>query len=950
MDPTIAAGGLIGAARGFSACARGTRDIVSAGSFARRLFQLRGRYDPTWLSLQLEPSDELEGFTSDQITDIEQFMSNSRSSPILSLIAVSCLTETELGNSILDEIKPAFKNEIENWLANRNAKNWSKYSDLVFDRITHLMRGTLPSLEHDEEFLEDVKYYETFVQSPLSKSKSTSRFVDDLIRISSNIDRLYKAHSNSLRIAQMIAATPLEPIITHTDTGTGKSADFESLYVHRKFHDVSEKYFLDSSILSSGQAPFRMILTGNPGAGKSTYVQYFRTEAARIQAKPIFLIRCREYAANDWNTVSLPEFIRRRYNSEYSDDISNQDIRDILTLGMATIVLDGLDEITDPLKRVEFSKRTNALAALFPFSSILVTSREIGYDRAPLEKGIFTQIRLKEFDVEQAHLYVTKWFQLVNREELTERFMHDSESIPDIRINPLMLSLLCILYRESGAIPSRRREIYEQCADLLFHRWDRHRQIETEGSIPDFAQELMQEIAQWFYKSHTAQAGVSETIIHGMLRNILIYNSGFPRAKAERTASEFLEFCAGRAWLLGRVGTDRRGERLFSFTHTTFAEYFAAESFARASEDVASLCERILSAYRRNPSSVLPELLIQSYDKHNNMGAQRVLKFISAEAPPQLMLRLVEGTNVPAPSRQLVFDAVARSWKQGSIPEPEFLSMLQLNPIAREQFLTEYLEADTSLLQYFISAWSGAYFIGIADRFAAYWQNELFDLACRKLDSPGVRVDDATWSWFVCNGYVFDLKDVDWTTVVCESSIGTVPGIVWYGIDRLLRVKTGVEHEENITSCARIILSMLNAGAKVPVALIRKLSTVISRSNYANAVWPTADLDSQPLQPYLHLLAYITLASHEYHAEHNYLPKDSLMRLTSSVWNWRLTILASARAKGGDLTELDSDSRDAVLSILAELPDRISLWAKCEVNLLDQDPGRDDDWDEDDWG
>ena len=47
-------------------------------------------------------------------------------------------------------------------------------------------------------------------------------------------------------------------------------------------------------------------------------------------------------------------------------------------------------------------------------------------------------------------------------------FISESASVADLRSNPLMLALLCILYRGAGSLPRNRTEVYEQCASMLY--------------------------------------------------------------------------------------------------------------------------------------------------------------------------------------------------------------------------------------------------------------------------------------------------------------------------------------------------------------------------------------------------------------------------------------------------------------------------------------------------
>ncbi|MEJ1230500.1 MAG: hypothetical protein WDM88_07605 [Galbitalea sp.] len=184
-------------------------------------------------------------------------------------------------------------------------------------------------------------------------------------------------------------------------------------------------------------------------------------------------------------------------------------------------------------------------------TSILVTSRSIGYERAPLPSTTFRTFVLDQYVPGQATEYVSRWFTFIDRQDLIVEFERESRTVADLKSNPLMLSLLCVLYRERGSIPRRRRDIYADCADLLFHTWDSHRHIDQPEELHANGDRIMQEIASWVYKSQAAQNGLPESVIQKSIGIYLRDVVGVEDGEARRRAGEFLEFCATRAWLLG---------------------------------------------------------------------------------------------------------------------------------------------------------------------------------------------------------------------------------------------------------------------------------------------------------------------------------------------------------------------------------------------------------------
>src|SRR5262249_43675637 len=151
----------------------------------------------------------------------------------------------------------------------------------------------------------------------------------------------------------------------------------------------------------------------------------------------------------------------------------------------------------------------------------------------------------------------------------------------EIRRNPLMLSLLCTLYRVRGYIPMNRLDVYKSCADLLFFSWDAMRHIPQPVDHRRYGHNLMEEIADLFFKFPSTSAGIVGGQLQRLIATFFVDTAGVEPDDARRRAQEFLEFCAGRAWLLTATGYNDRGIRLFSFTHRTFMEFYAAEAMVR---------------------------------------------------------------------------------------------------------------------------------------------------------------------------------------------------------------------------------------------------------------------------------------------------------------------------------------------------------------------------------
>jgi predicted NACHT family NTPase len=314
-----------------------------------------------------------------------------------------------------------------------------------------------------------------------------------------------------------------------------------------------------------------------------------------------FLVTLREFAADDPPARSVAGFIEHRLDTFYQCRPPTGLVERLLLEGTAMVIFDGLDELVDTTRRAEIASIVELFCAEFPLAPVLVTSRVVGYDQARLDPQQFAVYRVTDFDEDRVKEYVTRWFgqeEGVAADEaahLAETFMVESAEVPDLRANPLMLALMCILYRGEGSIPRSRPEVYEECARLLFTKWDARRKIHVELRARNLIEPALRHLAFWILTRDETSATVS-------MRELIAETAMFLRlrfedeAEAEEAAREFVDFCRGRAWVFRDAGTTAQGEELYTFTHRTFMEYFAAAYLAADCDSPEELAKRLTSS------------------------------------------------------------------------------------------------------------------------------------------------------------------------------------------------------------------------------------------------------------------------------------------------------------------------------------------------------------------
>jgi hypothetical protein len=322
---------------------------------------------------------------------------------------------------------------------------------------------------------------------------------------------------------------------------------------------------------------YRAVVLGNPGSGKSTFAQKLCYDLSNHYSGRLFagrrltpiLVTLRDYgAAKKATGCSILQFIQRTTNSDHQIEPPQEAFEYLLLNGRALVIFDGLDELLDTSYRQQVTKDVESFCTLFPSIPVLVTSRDVGYEQAPLDKRRFDAFRLTDFDDEQVQEYATKWFAANTdltddqQKKETQAFLAESRIVPDLRANPLMLGLMCNIYRGENYIPRNRPDVYRKCAEMLFERWDRGRGIYYSLPFEAHIRPAMTYLAYWIFSSETLQSGATEQQLIAKAVEYLHPNQFEDGEQAAMAARQFVAFCHGRAWVFTDTGTTARGDLL----------------------------------------------------------------------------------------------------------------------------------------------------------------------------------------------------------------------------------------------------------------------------------------------------------------------------------------------------------------------------------------------------
>ncbi len=396
--------------------------------------------------------------------------------------------------------------------------------------------------------------------------------------------------------------------------------------------DIREQKTRPLGVLEAVVANRYLVLLGDPGSGKSSFVNHLAHCLAGHDLEPEagWLELIPHWSLSEADTLpvmvilrdfaqTLPDplpkqaqpshlwgFLRSRLEAQ-NLTFAADPLHQLLEQGKALILLDGLDEIALARQRVFMRDAVNTFIKRYPANRYLVTCRTLSY-QGPTTADVpdmrlaakIPAFELALFDEARIDRFIVAWYaelaelgsvRAQDSPGLARQFQQAVRRVDLWRLapNPLLLTVMALVHTHKGRLPDARALLYEDTVDILLWRWEqikaggqaaapRLRQLMLAADRTDM--DLKRVLWGLAYEAHSGtRASEGDPAEQEGLANI-------GELKLQKALAGLKENDRTWAWQVIEAMKLRAGlllERIpevFTFPHRTFQEYLAGAHLA----------------------------------------------------------------------------------------------------------------------------------------------------------------------------------------------------------------------------------------------------------------------------------------------------------------------------------------------------------------------------------
>lgn len=425
--------------------------------------------------------------------------------------------------------------------------NWRKCCQLLLEKQK---KPTINSLIFSDGITKN--FDEIFIPLGLTKREQKSK-IDDILQKETEQEHRDKEEEN-----------PIEKTYHHTEF----------------FEEVLKK----GNSKSNGK---RLAIIGEPGAGKTTLLQKVADWILKDTGDIPILIFLGNLKGKDLKEYLFGKWLEDVAIKATVDDKLKKDFEGLFHSKRVWLLLDGVDEIgkeaTTVLKEIK-----DQIVGLLGEAKIILTCRTNVWDADKNSLNEFDTFKSLDFSYgdsessNQVKQFIDNWFS--DSKEFGNQLIQElnkpgKERLKDIARNPLMLALLCTFWQSGEQkLPDTKAILYKRFVERIY-KWK-----SDTLSIKDEQKEDLTKFLSYLAKLALEKTEYPFRLEHSFMRKRIkeLKQSNILNIENIESVFELTQ----KIGLLNNVGVaiEDSDEKIYTFIHPTFQEYFASQEFEKWNE------------------------------------------------------------------------------------------------------------------------------------------------------------------------------------------------------------------------------------------------------------------------------------------------------------------------------------------------------------------------------